>query len=60
MALERIKALPQCASVLEGERKEAIMELFKKEGRFTHLGGSRLVLSADLTAASDNIPHEQA
>jgi hypothetical protein len=44
---------PRCATVLTGDREAAVMEL--------HRGYTqRLLLSADLTAATDRIPFELA
>jgi len=49
------KKIPEAASVLKGDRKGAIESLFKER-----LVGDRLVVSTDLTAASDRIPHDAA
>jgi hypothetical protein len=47
-------------SVLEGDREGAIRQMFSSsKGKYT-LTGDRVVVSTDLTAASDRIPHDLA
>jgi len=51
----RLKSLPWTRHVLFGERREAVEVLFKDE-----ILGKRTLVSADLTAATDRIPHSHA
>jgi len=51
----RLKSLPWTRHVLFGNRREAVEVLFKDE-----ILGKRTLVSADLTAATDRIPHSHA
>jgi len=46
--------------VLEGDREGAIRSLFESQRGKYILTGDRVVVSTDLTAASDKIPHSVA
>lgn len=55
--LKRLKRCSYTSAVLRGDRREAIKELFQPD---RPLLGKREIISADLTAASDRIAHDQA